>query len=46
MNKIIQAMEERRSIRRFKPEMQARKDLGQIIEAGLYAANGTGKQGK
>lgn len=46
MNKIIQAMEERRSIRRFKPEMPARKDLEQIIEAGLYAANGMGKQGK
>lgn len=44
MNEIIQAMEERRSIRRFKPEMPVRKDLEQIIEAGLYAANGMGKQ--
>ncbi len=45
MNDIIKAMEERRSIRRFKPEMPAKSDLGQIIEAGLYAANGRGLQG-
>ena len=37
-------MEERRSIRKFKPDMPAKKDLEQIIEAGLYAANGMGKQ--
>ena len=44
MNEIIKAMEERRSIRRFKPEMLDKKKLEQIIEAGLYAANGMGKQ--
>lgn len=44
MNDIIKAMEERRSIRKFKPEIPAKKDLEQIIEAGLYAANGMGKQ--
>lgn len=44
MNDIIKAMEERRSIRKFKQEMPAKKDLEQIIEAGLYAANGMGKQ--
>lgn len=44
MNEIIRAMEERRSIRRFRPEMPAKKELEQIIEAGLYAANGMGKQ--
>lgn len=44
MNEIIQAMEGRRSIRKFKAEMPARKDLEQIIEAGLYAASGKGKQ--
>ena len=37
-------MEERRSIRKFKPDMPAKEDLEQIIEAGLYAANGMGKQ--
>lgn len=44
MNQIIKAMEERRSIRKFKPDMPRREDLEQIIEAGLYAANGRGKQ--
>ena len=44
MNEIIKAMEERRSIRKFKPDMPKKEDLGQIIEAGLYAASGRGKQ--
>ena len=44
MNEVIQAMKERRSIRRFKPEMPPKADLEQIVEAGLYAANGKGKQ--
>ena len=43
-SEIIEAMKERRSIRRFKPDMPKREDLEQIIEAGLYAANGRGKQ--
>jgi len=45
MNDIIQAMETRRSIRQFKPDMPRKEDLQQIIEAGLYAANGRGRQG-
>lgn len=44
MNDIIRAMEARRSIRKFKPDMPAKEDIDQIIEAGLYAANGMGKQ--
>ena len=40
MNEIIRAMEERRSIRKFKSIMPPKDDLEQIIEAGLYAANG------
>ena len=44
MNDIIKSMEERRSIRKFKAEMPAKEDLQQIIEAGLYAASGMGKQ--
>ena len=44
MNEIIKAMEERRSIRKFKLDMPDKKDIEQIIEAGLYAANGMGKQ--
>lgn len=44
MNDIIKAMEERRSIRKFKSDMPSKDDINQIIEAGLYAANGKGKQ--
>ena len=44
MNEIIKAMEERRSIRKFKPDMPTKEDLEQIIEAGLYAANGMGNR--
>ena len=44
MNEVIRAMEERRSIRKFKPTMPPKTDLEQIVEAGLYAANGKGKQ--
>lgn len=44
MNEIIKAMEERRSIRKFRPDMPPKEALEQIIEAGLYAANGMGKQ--
>lgn len=44
VNEIIKAMKERRSIRKFKPDMPSREDIEQIIEAGLYAANGMGKQ--
>ena len=44
MNEVIRAMLERRSIRKFKPEVPKKEDLEQIIEAGLYAANGMGRQ--
>ena len=44
MNDIIRAMKERRSIRKFKPEMPSESDIGQIIEAGLYAASARGEQ--
>lgn len=44
MNDILKAMKERRSIRKFKSDMPAKEDIEQIIEAGLYAANGMGKQ--
>ena len=44
MNEILKAIKERRSIRKFKSEMPKKADLEQIIEAGLYAANGMGKQ--
>lgn len=44
MNEVIQAIKGRRSIRKFKPDMPAKEELEQIIEAGLYAASGMGKQ--
>ena len=44
MNEIIKAMKERRSIRKFRPDMPPRTDIEQIVDAGLYAANGMGKQ--
>ena len=44
MNEVIKAMKERRSIRKFKAEMPPKADLEQIVEAGLCAANGRGKQ--
>ena len=44
MNEGIKAMKERRSIRKFKAEMPPKADLEQIVEAGLYAANGRGRQ--
>ena len=44
MNEVIKAMEERRSVRQFKTDMPEKAAIEQIIEAGLYAANGRGKQ--
>ena len=31
MNEVIKAMEDRRSIRKFKPDMPSKDDLNQII---------------
>lgn len=44
MNEVLQAMKDRRSIRKFQPTLPSKTDLEQIIEAGLYAANGRGMQ--
>ena len=44
MNEVIRAMKERRSIRKFKPEMPPKAALDEIIDAGLYAACGMGTQ--
>ena len=44
MNEIISTIKGRRSIRKFKPDIPAKEDIRQIIEAGLYAASGKGKQ--
>lgn len=39
MNEVLQAMKERRSIRRFKPDPVDPALIEQVIEAGLYAAS-------
>ena len=44
MNEFIKMMEERRSIRRFKPDMPPKVDLDQIVEAGLYAPSAKNSQ--
>ena len=44
MNEIIRAIKERRSIRHFKPDMPAKADIEQIVEAGLYAPSGMNTQ--
>ena len=44
MNVTIREMEKRRSIRKYKAELPAKEDLDLIVEAGLYAASGMGRQ--
>ncbi len=44
MNEVIKTMLDRRSIRKFKADMPAKADIEQVIEAGLYAASGMGRQ--
>ena len=44
MNEVLKALRERRTIRNYKPDAVPKEALEQIIEAGLYAASGMGKQ--
>lgn len=44
MNEILQAIKERRSVRRYKPDMVPQNLIDQIVEAGTFAASGHGKQ--
>ncbi len=44
MNAVLENMKTRRSIRKFKPDMVPQEILDQIMEAGLYAASGMGRQ--
>ena len=41
---IISAMKERRSIRKFMPDMPSDEAIDKIVEAGLYAASGRDSQ--
>ena len=44
MNPVIENMMERRSVRKFKPDLPTKEELNEIIEAGLYAPTGRGLQ--
>lgn len=44
MNPVIQAIKERRSIRRYKPDMVPMELIEQIVEAGTYAPTGKNTQ--
>lgn len=44
MNEILEAIKERRSVRKYKSELPPKELVEQVIEAGLYAASGKGKQ--
>ena len=44
MNDVLKEMKTRRSIRKFKSDMVPQDVMDQIMEAGLYAASGMGRQ--
>ena len=44
MNETLKVLEERRSCRKFKPDMISDEELNSIIKAGTYAPTGKGKQ--
>lgn len=45
MKNLLDSMKERRSIRKYKKDVMVPEELiNQVIEAGLYAASGRGKQ--
>lgn len=44
MNDFIRKLEKRRSIRKFKPDMPSKEDIGLIAKAGLYAPSGMNRQ--
>lgn len=44
MNQELQALKERRSIRRYKPDMVPQELIDEVIDAGLYAATGHSMQ--
>ena len=44
MNETLKVLEERRSCRKFKPDMITEEELNAVIRAGTYASTGMGKQ--
>lgn len=43
-NNILSLIQNRRSVRKYKPDMVPKDVIEQIVTAGTYAANGMGKQ--
>lgn len=44
MNEVLNAIQTRRSVRKFKPDPVPQALLDQVLEAGTWAATGRGKQ--
>lgn len=44
MNEVMKAILERRSFRKYKPDMVEKDLIDEVIQAGLYAANGHAQQ--
>ena len=44
MNPILEAIRDRRSVRRYKPDMVPQAAIDEVIQAGLWAASGRGLQ--
>ena len=44
MNDMLNAIKNRRSVRKYKSDMVPKELIDQVIEAGLYAASGRGSQ--
>ena len=44
MSSVLEQIKKRRSVKKYEPDMVPQEILDQIIEAGLYAANGRGRQ--
>lgn len=44
MNEVIKTLVSRRSVRSYLPEQIKEEELQQILEAGMYAASGMGRQ--
>ncbi len=44
MNDVIEAMLNRRSVRKYKADVPPKEMIDEIIKAGLYAASGMGRQ--
>ena len=44
MGEVVRAMEERRSVRAYTDEVPSKELIGEVVEAGLWAASGMGRQ--